>query len=88
MISHELVHHIGQWTAAYAPELLNLGEDQLRSLNDDRVDRALDRLFDASIPEMVMKITQLAVEEFQLDLSEAVECPKSWSGVMRVPVGD
>jgi len=34
------------------------------------VDRALDRLFDASIPDMVMHITQRVVQEFQLDLSE------------------
>lgn len=70
LISREPIYGIGQWAAAYAPELLGLREDQLRSLNDDRVGRALDRLFDASIPEMVMHITQHVVQEFQLDLSE------------------
>lgn len=70
LISREPIYGIGQWAAAYVPELLDLREDQLRSLNDDRVGRALDRLFDASIPEMVMQITQQVVQEFQLDLSE------------------
>ena len=70
LISREPVYGIGQWAAAYAPERLGLREDQLKSLNDDRVGRALDRLFDASIPEMVMHVTQHVVREFQLDLSE------------------
>jgi transposase len=70
LISREPIYGIGQWAAAYVPELLDLREDQLRSLNDDRVGRALDRLFDASISEMVMQITQHVVQEFQLDLSE------------------
>jgi transposase len=70
LISREPIYGIGQWAASYVPELLDLREDQLRSLNDDRVGRALDRLFDASISELVMQITQHVITEFQLDLSE------------------
>ncbi|MDA1054634.1 MAG: IS1634 family transposase [Planctomycetota bacterium] len=70
LVSREPLYGIGQWSAAFVPELLNLRQDQLRSLNDDRVGRALDRLFDVNFPEFVMAVTQHAVAEFQLDLSE------------------
>jgi transposase len=70
LISREPIYGIAQWAAAWVPELLDLHEDQLRSLNDDRVGRALDRLFDAAVPEMVMQITQQVIKEFQLELSE------------------
>lgn len=70
LISREPIYGIGAWAAAFAVELLDLREDQLRSLNDDRVGRALDRLFDASVPEMVVKITRQVVQEFKIDLSE------------------
>lgn len=70
LVSREPVYGLGQWAAGFVPELLNLREDQLRHLNDDRVGRALDRLFDVNFPAFVMAITQHAVAEFQLDLSE------------------
>ncbi len=70
LISREPVYGIGQWSASFVPELLNLRDDQLRSLNDDRVGRALDRLFDVSFPQFVMAVTQQAVKEFKIDLSE------------------
>jgi hypothetical protein len=64
LVSREPVYGIGQWSAAFVPELLNLQDEQLRSLNDDRVGRALDRLFDVNFPEFVMAVTQHAVAEF------------------------
>lgn len=70
LISREPIYGLGQWAAAFVPEQLDLREDQLRSLNDDRVGRALDRLFDANFSQLVMAITQQVVNEFNLDLSE------------------
>jgi transposase len=70
LISREPLYGVGQWAAAFVPELLQLREDQLKSLNDDRVGRALDRLFDASFPDLVMDITRNAITEFDLNLSE------------------
>ncbi len=37
LISREPLYGVGQWAAAFVPELLQLREDQLKSLNDDRV---------------------------------------------------
>ena len=70
LISREPLYGVGQWAAAFVPELLQLREDQLKSLNDDRVGRALDRLFDANFPDLVMDITRNVIDEFNLDLSE------------------
>ncbi len=70
LISREPLYGVGQWAAAFVPELLQLREDQLKSLNDDRVGRALDRLFDANFPDLVMDITRNVIHEFDLNLSE------------------
>jgi transposase len=70
LISREPLYGIGQWAAAFVPELLDLHEDQLKSLNDDRVGRALERLFDANFPALLMDITRHVVREFDLELSE------------------
>ena len=48
--SREPLYGIGEWAARHAPEPLGLTPGQLPSLNDDRVGRCLDRLFDADIP--------------------------------------
>ncbi len=70
LVSREPLYGLAQWAAAFVPEQLDLRESQLRSLNDDRVGRALDRLFDANFPELVMAITQQVVSEFDIDLAE------------------
>ncbi len=70
LISREPIYGLPQWAADFVPELLDLREDQLRSLNDDRVGRALDRLFDTNFPELVMQIIRHVITEFDLDLSE------------------
>jgi hypothetical protein len=70
LISRQPIYGVGEWAASFVPELLDLREDQLKSLNDDRVGRALDRLFDANFPQLVLEITQHVVTEFNLQLSE------------------
>ncbi len=70
LMSREPLYGIGQWAAAFVPELLDLRDEQLKSLNDDRIGRALDRLFDADFPALLMDVTRHVVREFDLDLSE------------------
>jgi Domain of unknown function (DUF4277) len=50
LISREPLYGFGEWAARHAPDGLGLIPTQLPSLNDDRVGRCLDRLFDADIP--------------------------------------
>lgn len=70
LLSREPLYGIGQWAAGFVPELLGLKAQQLKSLNDDRVGRALDRLFDVNLPQFVMAVTTRVVRRFGLDLSE------------------
>jgi transposase len=70
LISREPLYGIGEWSARYAPEQLGLIPTQLPSLNDDRVGRCLDRLFDADIPSLTLAVVAQAVREFAVNLDE------------------
>ncbi len=70
LISREPLYGIGEWAARHAPELLGLTPAQLPALNDDRVGRALDRLFDADIPSLTLAAVAHAVREFGIELDE------------------
>jgi transposase len=70
LISREPLYGIGEWAARHAPEWLGLIPRQLPSLNDDRVGRCLDRLFDADIPSLTLAVVAHAVREFAVSLDE------------------
>jgi hypothetical protein len=70
LISREPLYGVGEWAARYEPRLLGLSDTQLGALNDDRVGRALDRLFDANIPALALKVAAHAVREFNVSLDE------------------
>lgn len=70
LVSREPIYGVGEWARQYVPDLLGLTSSQIASLNDDRVGRCLDRLFDADCPSLVLAITRHVVEEFGVDLSE------------------
>jgi transposase len=70
LLSREPLYGIGEWAARHAPEWLGLTPTQLPSLNDDRVGRCLDRLFDADIPSLTLAVVAHAVREFAVDLDE------------------
>jgi transposase len=70
LISREPLYGVGEWAARHVPGLLGLTPTQLPALNDDRVGRALDRLFDADIPSLTLAVVAHAVREFGVDLDE------------------
>jgi transposase len=70
LISREPLYGVGEWAARHEPELLGLSDTQLSALNDDRIGRALDRLFDANIPALVLKVAAHAVREFDVSLDQ------------------
>src|SRR5205823_3801579 len=70
LISREPLYGVGEWAARHAPESLGLAPGQLPALNDDRVGRSLDRLFDADIPSLALAVVAHAVREFAVDLDE------------------
>jgi transposase len=70
LISREPLSGIGEWAARHSPQWLGLIPTQLPSLNDDRVGRCLDRLFDADIPSLTLAVVAHAVREFAVNLDE------------------
>jgi transposase len=70
LISREPLYGVGEWAARHEPELLGLSNGQLAALNDDRIGRALDRLFDANIPALALNIAAHAIGEFDVSLDQ------------------
>jgi transposase len=70
LLAREPLYGIGEWAAKFDPQALGFADDQLPSLNDDRVGRCLDRLFRTDITSMVLALATHVVQEFQVDLDE------------------
>jgi transposase len=70
LLSREPIYGVGEWAARYAPDLLGLDEGEVALLNDDRVGRALDKLFAADVPSLVLAVATHVVKEFGLRLDE------------------
>ena len=70
LIAREPLYGVGEWAARHEPELLGLSDAQIAALNDDRIGRALDRLFDANIPALALKVAAHAVREFDVGLDQ------------------
>jgi len=70
LVSREPIYGVGEWAARYAPDLLGLSDSEVGLLNDDRVGRALDKLFAADVPSLVLAVATHVVKEFGLRLDE------------------
>jgi|AADL01.1.fsa_nt_gi hypothetical protein len=64
ILEREPVYGIGKWVSRFEPSLLGLSAEQLHHMNDDRVGRTLDVLFDAERASMLnMKSIPIYSEE-------------------------
>jgi transposase len=70
LVSREPIYGVGEWAARHAPDLLGLTPDEIGLLNDDRVGRALDQLFAADVPSLVLAVATHVVKEFGVRLDE------------------
>jgi hypothetical protein len=70
LVSREPIYGVGEWAARHAPDLLGLNSQDVERLNDDRVGRALDRLFLADVPSLVLAVAGHVVRTFQISLDE------------------
>ncbi len=59
-----------EWAARAEPGLIGLTDGQGACLNDDRVGRALDRLFDADRAALLTEIVLRTIREFQVELDQ------------------
>jgi transposase len=70
LLSREPLYGIGEWAARFDPEALGFANSQLPFLNDDRVGRCLDLLFQCDITSLVLALATHVIREFQVDLDE------------------
>lgn len=69
-LGREPLYGLGEWAAAFDPTLLGLGVEELGLLNDDRVGRALEALFDADRASLLTAVVLRAVSEFSIDTDQ------------------
>ena len=70
LIEREPLYKLSEWAAAFDPYLVGLSDTEPSALNDDRIGRSLDALFDADRASLMTKIVLRTVDEFSIDLSQ------------------
>lgn len=69
-VAREPLYGLGAWASSFEPGLLGLAPGQAGLLNDDRVGRALDELFDADRGSLLTQLVVAAIDEFGVDCSQ------------------
>jgi transposase len=70
MIARKPLYALGEWAEPFDPAVLGLERKHMKLLNDDRVGRCLDRLFDADRPALILSMVVSAVREFKVGLNQ------------------
>jgi transposase len=70
LVGRAPVYGLEAWAATFDPAVLGLTAEQMTQLNDDRVGRALDRLFDADRASLFTEVVVEAVRTFAIDLTQ------------------
>ena len=68
LISREPLYGIEEWISGFPAELLGISEENVRRINDDRIGRSLERLFDTDRSSLMTEIVVSAVREFDLSM--------------------
>src|SRR5665811_1188057 len=67
---HRPVYALGEWAAPYDPALLGLAPGEVELLNDDRVGRTLDRLFDADRASLITATVLAVIRDFNVETTQ------------------
>ena len=70
LVGRQPLYGLGEWAARFDPGLLGLAPGEVAALNDDRVGRALERLFDADRASLLTELLLGVVAEFGIDTGE------------------
>jgi len=70
LISRQPIYGVADWACRHSPELLGLSEEEVKSLNDDRAGRCLDRLFEADHRSLILATLHHVIREFGVSLDE------------------
>lgn len=70
LTSRQPIYGVSEWACRQSPDLLGLSEEEVQSLNDDRVGRCLDRIFEADHRSLILATLQHVIREFGVSLDE------------------
>jgi len=70
LLGRRPVYALEEWAREFDPTQLGLGSTQSDLLNDDRVGRALDHLFDADRASFLTEVVLRAVKVFEVDVTQ------------------
>ncbi len=70
LVGREPLYGLGEWAARFDSALLGLPSDDTELINDDRVGRALERLFDADRASLLTELVLGVIAKFGIDTSE------------------
>ena len=68
--SREPIYGVGEWASRMASDLFALSPSDIPHLNDDRVGRCLDRLFESDFASIVLAVVVHVIKEFKVSLEE------------------
>ncbi len=66
----EPVYGIAEWIAQFAPSLFGLPPDLAKRINDDRIGRSLDLLYDSDRGSMLTDLVVRIVRDFHINMDE------------------
>ena len=70
LLGRSPLYALGEWALPFDPALLAINTTDVATLNDDRVGRALERLFDADRSSLLTELMLKVISEFAVDTSE------------------
>lgn len=70
IIDRHPLYSLSEWARSVLPDLIEFDEAELQQLNDDRVGRALDRLFDADRLALLTELVLHMLQSFDVDVQE------------------
>jgi transposase len=70
LLGRRPIYGLQEWAQPFLPSLLGLKSDQVDGLNDDRVGRALDRLFTADRASLMTTVVVRAIQAFGIQLDQ------------------
>ena len=70
MVARKPLYALGEWAEPFEPAVLDLAPGQAALLNDDRIGRCLDHLFDADRASLVMAVVVSAVRAYGVRLDQ------------------
>jgi transposase len=70
LLSREPVYGLGEWAQRHVPDLIGIPSQKMKHLNDDRLGRCLDRLFEGIDRSLIMELVKHVIRHFDLSLDE------------------